>query len=493
MLDESTFTMPINCHVDFRIARWLPQRPTVEEIEAWLAGDERRAICVKHNRKRSVYALRSAASAVPSYFLKHDHPGQWGDIIRSWIYPKVLQEFRVLERLQENNVPAVKPVACAWRCGQGILITEALTGAATFMELWPRVQADQKRRQPLLAALAELVRRMIQARVFHPDLHFGNILVGERGQRLVCVLVDVHGVKRLRKWSVQRQALMLRALAVWGQNLEDEEIHDWLAAVFPQASAGWLEAFWQLVFQEAVEEARRKWPGRRRKIMNAQGRSNSICSLATTSDGIWRWRTDFDVNIAREVVEQYRRRKALPSAGKESPGDVSLVAVAGKTFRVREFGCSDPTTAEQIWLTHWRLEMAGFPVPRCMAWFSALEGTSYLVAEHLDGVSLSDALREAEKHDLQRNILLGRLWKLLTNLYRWNFFHQNLQVQMITVCRRNDTVRLFLTDLDAMQFDDVVRKEHLQLNFEALRNSLPSDSEIRKLFSKFFRDRKKSV
>jgi len=479
--------MRSNFDTDFRLAKWLPQLPASPEIAGWLAGARDLSMRVKHNSKRSVYALFPAPSAAPSFFLKHDHPNRWGDILRSWIRPKVLGEFRVLEMLKDCGVPAIKPVACGWRYGQGVLITEALNGASTVADLWPHMRTDKERRRRLLAGLAELVRVMLQARVFHPDFHFGNILVTEKDGEVSCALVDVHGMKRREKLSSKRQAWMLRALAVLVHDLPQEEIQGWLAAVFPDAASEQRESFWRRLLRAAVEEAHRKWPDRRKKLLHARGRSNSLCRIAVEEDGVWRWRSDFDLIAARKALVLHQRLKTVRQTRQEPAGGGWRIEVENRAFLVTEFACSDASLASHRWLAHWRLELAGFPAPKCFAWFCTQQGTHYLLTERINAISLYDALREPVEDDTPWNELWGLLRRLLDHLYLWKFFYEKLDAGMIAVCRQNDgAARLFLVNVDPIQFGGVPRKKYKQIHFETLRDSLPPVSGLREHFTEFF-------
>lgn len=471
-------------------AKWLPQKPNISEINLWLMGNYSLAKCVKHNSKRSVYALYSSPQAAPSYYLKHDHPNENWDTWRSRLRPKVLGEFRMLAMLHEKGIPAVLPVVCGWSSGQGILATIALNDSLTIEDLWPQVREDEKRRVILLKGLAILLKSMLEAKIFHPDLHFGNILALEKENVTRCALVDVHGVKVRRKLFLSHKMIMLRMLAGLVHYINHSEIKTLLQPLFPEAGSKYLEKIWRDIIHSAARQIRHKWPGRRRKLINYNSKSNSICSIVKKEDGTWRWRHGFDPILAHEVVRQCQHHDPNELLDENDIRKIFRVCVGSQIFVVKEFKSSRHSmqlSADCLsWLINWRLEFSGFPVPKALAWFRSKDNTGYLITECIDGIPLHDALRDALNDEIKENILMRELIKLMMNLYNWGVFHETLKSNDFIVKSENNYMRIYLVDNDSAKFDVVIGNEHRQLHHRQLMKALPDVQAVKQRFAHLF-------
>lgn len=91
-------------------------------------------------------------------------------------------EFEMLTRIRAMGVRAPAPVAFASK-GRFLqntwLVTRQIENARTLSEL---AMADEKAAAQSISAVAGQVRRLIQNRILHVDLHPGNILVNDCGR-----------------------------------------------------------------------------------------------------------------------------------------------------------------------------------------------------------------------------------------------------------------------------------------------------------------------
>lgn len=478
-------------------AKWFPERPTFPEFEYWLSGDDKRCVLVKHNRKRSVYALLPAPGAAPSLYLKHDHPKEIWDILRSWIYPKVLREFSALQLLQKHGVAAVTPVTCGWRRGQGVLITKALNGSLAIEELWPKVQRDNIRKEKLLAGLSILLRDMMRAQIYHPDFHFGNILAVEKPQSTHCALVDAHGVRAVRKLSSRQKMLMLRLFTAMDENLKQKEVHDLFQPLFPEAKPGQIDIIWMRLKKSKVRQIHHKWHGRRRKVLNSNKRSNSICSVAENNTGTWRWRTAFNLSLAQKLIQAHKDKSleySVKMIEKNTQQCTSVIELEGEVFIVKEFSdskrWSKVSPSRERWLSNWRLEMSGLPASKCIAWFEASDGRSYLVEEYIKGDSLYETLKNVEGEKTKRKFLLGELLNLLARFYILGFVHKNLKAQNIIVTSEEGVTSLYLVGNNAIDHHRRVCRAHWQRHFHQLAQTMPDAPALKEDFTQLFAEAK---
>jgi hypothetical protein len=474
-------------------AKWFPERPSFSEFEHWLSGDDKLCVLVKNNRKRSVYALLPVPNTPPSCYLKHDHPKEVWDILRSWIYPKVLREFSALKVLQNHKVAAVTPVACGWRRGQGVLITEALHDSSVIEELWPKAKRDNIRKEKLLAGLSILLRDMMRAQIYHPDLHFGNILAVEKPQSTNCALVDAHGVRAVRKLSNRQKMLMIRLFTGMDDDLQQKEVHVLFQPLFPDAKPGQIDIIWMRLKQSKVRQIHHKWYGRRRKVLNSNKRSNSICSVAKSSSGTWRWRTEFCLNIAQKLIQAHKDislEAPVKMIEENKKQRASIIEIERTKFIVKEFIYSKHwgkvSPCRERWLSNWRLEMSGLSVSKCLAWLEAADGRSYLVEEYIKGLSLYEALKSVEDEKTKRKFLLGELMNLLARLYYRGFVHKNLKTQNIIITSGEGVTSLYLVGNNAIDYHRRVRRAHWQQNFQQLVETLPDAPALKQYFTQYF-------
>lgn len=91
-------------------------------------------------------------------------------------------EFEMLSRIRAMGVRAPAPVAFASK-GRFLqntwLITRRIENARTLSEL---AMADEKAAEQIISAVAGQVRKLIQNRILHVDLHPGNILANDCGR-----------------------------------------------------------------------------------------------------------------------------------------------------------------------------------------------------------------------------------------------------------------------------------------------------------------------
>lgn len=191
--------------------------PLGPQLERWVADGT--ASVVKANPARTVYRVALPAGVV---FVKHcrvSSPRAWArEVLRP---PKARLEFENALALRERGLPAVEPLAWGaadshWP-GESFLVTRGVT-AVPFLQYLeqslpalPPVERRAVRRQ-LAHALAELVARLHDAGVAHPDPHPGNMLVEVPPDRLPrFALLDLHDVRvgRPLSWPESRDNLAL--------------------------------------------------------------------------------------------------------------------------------------------------------------------------------------------------------------------------------------------------------------------------------------------
>lgn len=480
-LNEARFNPPA--------ANWLPPNVQLAETDSWLAGRADRVRRVKHNSKRTVSALSPAPDDSPTYYLKHDHPVNLRDQVKSLLSPKTRREYRALRCLHDLGLPVPEPVACAWSRSQGILVTRAIDGVPAS-DLWDAARHDTEKRRRFLEGLAELLSTLLAHNVWHPDMHLGNIVGADEDGATRLFLIDVYGAKVLRSLSPGKRSAMLQPAAWLHVDLEAGEREYFEGRLLAGAAPAEPTVGWQRLLLDNARRARRRWPKRRRKLLTDSG----FCHCGRTPQGLWRWRTDFERTVAEAAVAEYRRiasgdREEMLKDG--SKRGVARVAAEGADYVVKEFYRPGPwgrfSSDCRSWLHHWRLEMYGFPVPRCYAWLRSTEGRGYLVMEHFPGDLFGAVLLQRRGSPEQVQQLYQALVRLLRGLYGWRIVHEDLKTQNLIVTSADaDDVRLGLIDNDAVLFDQRIGHRAYARNRRHLLGTLPPEADLVSAFEELF-------
>jgi len=174
------------------------------------------ATLVKRNSQRDVWRVRYGTA---EYFAKFYHPHGWLARIKLALRgPTALREWQVGLYAAVHNVATVVPAAVAWSVkngGASLLITEAVTDAQPLNDYWLSLGNDRHRGELLADSLARLIARAHQCGFEHGDMHPGNVLVRQVGQRSEAFFVDLHSVRIGHAVSRHQMVANLAQLNQW--------------------------------------------------------------------------------------------------------------------------------------------------------------------------------------------------------------------------------------------------------------------------------------
>jgi len=176
------------------------------------------ATLVKRNCHREVWRVRCGGAA---YFAKLYHPRGLGDMAKLLIRgPTALREWQVGRYAAAHSIAAAVPVAVALKGFRGIggpslFITEAVLDVEPLNDYWQRIRDDRHQANLLIESLATLIARAHQCGFQHGDMHPGNILVRQVGQRGEALFVDLHDVKTGAPVSLNGIVANLALLHQW--------------------------------------------------------------------------------------------------------------------------------------------------------------------------------------------------------------------------------------------------------------------------------------
>ncbi|MGH7963187.1 MAG: hypothetical protein ACRERD_15400, partial [Candidatus Binatia bacterium] len=371
-----------------------PDGMNLPELERWLSGSEQYCELVKHHKKRSVHALRPEHASAPTIFVKHSHPRALQERIKNIARPEVLREYRIGKGLAQLGLPVPELLACAWRGGQGLLVMRAIPNARNSTDLWHSVRDTPEWRRVYLQGLSRFLALLLQKKIWHQDLHLGNVLAVANGSGIRFFLVDLYEVRIARRLSPARQRAMLALLAAFHQEISADEAKEVLRPLCAGKQDSEIAELWQELCHRAVEKAHWRWRKRRKALLH----DSSICHKVHTSLGTWRLRRGFDLQVAESAIHVYIK---LEESHKHR---TSVVLAQSANYVVKEFSRSRHwsrcSTDRCSWLNNWRLELCGVPVAKYLGWLRAKNGYGYVIREYIPGVSYDRAV-ELRRDDQQ--------------------------------------------------------------------------------------------
>lgn len=175
----------------------------------------------KKNKHRSVVKFAATQDGREAeFFLKRHFMPELKDKLRDllslrWPMSDARQELDNIRAVAALGIPTMKPVAWGESSSGGLrqksfLITESLGNLERLENYIVRrfaktlTAAERREKRRLIAAVADLARRLHQAHLFHHDLYCGHILVKEnRDAAPTLFLIDLQRVRR-RTWMERR-------------------------------------------------------------------------------------------------------------------------------------------------------------------------------------------------------------------------------------------------------------------------------------------------
>ena len=126
-------------------------------------------------------------------------------------------EFDSARLCAAENIPAVEHLAWGRSSEGAWLVTRAADGFVEAASLFRSRQNFE-----VYEKAAEFLKKIFDSKVFHPDLHMGNILVSPESCRFC--LVDLHGVRRRNFFDRFKFYMMHRAVMEFRNTLSDKEM-----------------------------------------------------------------------------------------------------------------------------------------------------------------------------------------------------------------------------------------------------------------------------
>jgi Ser/Thr protein kinase RdoA (MazF antagonist) len=426
---------------------------------------------VKQNPLRTVTAVYEKDSSSLQYFLKHDHARSWKAKLKHLLRSKVKNEFDSAQLLSKHNIPCVNYIAWGEKGFEGYLLTEALKDSQDLTVTWQNIKGDPRLRKRFISALTDLLAKTLEAEVFHPDLHIGNILVARQEDDFILKYVDVYGVEESSRLSADQKLNMLVILVLFYRDLPPFEAKHLLASFahfFPFTDS----ELRQEIFRVWSQRANRFRVKRRKKML----KQSSQINYTRTEEGIWRTVKDLRISDARAILQRHREMvlKAPNQLIKvDKKRRLSRVSMDGKSYVVKEFrkvrfkGGFAPD--RRSWLNAFGLGTVGVPVCRYLAWLQSSQG-GYIIMEDLGNNLMHFELLRLRDHPDRLYSLLMKLIEIMALLHKCRIICQDAKMSNFIVGSDN-IVRMI--DLDNVIFDSYPSMQDRLVTFKVMTKTMP--------------------
>ena len=301
------------------------------------------------------------------YFAKKNIPKRLKEIIKEIFRSQSRIEYNAGLFLDSVGVSAVNMIGWARNKTISIIITESPgENVSTAMDFWiEKALPDKNEKHRLLVGLAEFIRTFFGAKLMHPDLHLGNLLVIEENSNLKLMVVDPFGIRlyRGRKYDLFKGGFVLLLYGLLWSLSRDEKISFFLDSRLIKNEIEF-DNIWKKIICFAVKYQIKEWSGGRRRKFSTK-RTRTTEKFDEKNGNILFIRKDSDGN---------------PLFSKDELNTTGLVK-------------EETNKAKQKWLFSLYLETLGIDHVKAIAWRKVINGKDIIFCED---VRLFSSYKESE-------------------------------------------------------------------------------------------------
>ena len=232
----------------------------------------KRGEIVKHNKKRTVYRGNGL-------YIKHDHPDCLVDKLKAIFFPKSKREFNSALLLKDLSIPVVPVLGWGKQRTNNYLITKEIKGSVLLKDIFLNI--SNKDLNMLLTSLALFLNKLLTKKIYHPDLHSGNILVKKVKEEYNFYLLDLYGIKTKKRLSDNDKFRLFAWLVTILLYVEEEKIKEFLINSGFCKEDEFPEKWIKLLIWRA-----RYLKSRCRKRKEKLFKNSSLCKAFTVENGI---------------------------------------------------------------------------------------------------------------------------------------------------------------------------------------------------------------
>jgi tRNA A-37 threonylcarbamoyl transferase component Bud32 len=463
----------------------LPLLPSSFFIDPPLAIQEMNAKVLRESRLRwaAIFYLPNQQRI----FLKRDRTKGWFESVKYLILPsKARKEWFIAHQLHRRNLYVPRPLGWMEKIQRGMVqesyyLSEAVGSGVSFIE-----ECSKSGDPPLVSELANTVKKIHKAGLFHRDLHAGNFLwEGE-----TFFLTDLHSAKISRGLSLSQRLWNLAYLfhslrSVWG-----EEEHSKFLEVYLEG-----ESFDPRKKERALKKIhswmsrlqRKQWRSRTKRCL----KESSEFSVQKRKGVYYYHRRDFPLEVLKQRVEEHLRlAEGRPSdLIKCSPEiTVSILENGGRHLIVKQYRPGKywrsfkehfrRSKGMKAWIAGNGLSVRGIPSLKPLglvertSW-SGLNESSFLM-------EVSDRDQELDRYILknlgdfkERRSFIKAFAKWLCHYHQLSLYHQDMKTCNMMVSKAGGGWNFHLLDLEDVRLDEKVGEKQIFKSFLELNTSTP--------------------
>jgi tRNA A-37 threonylcarbamoyl transferase component Bud32 len=420
-------------------------------------------------------------------FLKRDRTKGWFESLKYLILPsKARKEWFIAHQLHRRNLAVPRPLGWMEKIHQGMVeesyyLSEAIGSGISFIE-----DCSKSGDPRLVGELANTVKKIHKAGLFHGDLHAGNFLWDGSS----FFLVDLHSAEITRGLSLSQRLWNLAHLfhslrSAWGEKehskfievyFDGESFDPWKKERVLQKIHSWMDRL-----------QRRQWRSRTKRCL----KESSEFSVQKRKGVYYYRRRDFPLEVLKQRVEEHLRLV------EEKPSDlvkcspeitVSILENGGRKLSVKQYrphkywrGFKEHfrySRGLKAWIAGNGLSVRGIPSLRPLglvertSW-SGLNESSFLM-------EVSDRDEELDRYILknlgdfkERRTFIKAFAKWLSHYHQLNLYHQDMKTCNMIISKTGEAWNFFLLDLEDVRLDEKVREKQVFRSFLQLNTSTP--------------------
>ena len=435
---------------------------------------------VKQNRMREVYFTATAENTTPQYFVKATKPERGFRKIKSLLRNKSQQEFESFELIKSKNIPVVEYVAWGKKGQDSFLITKALSDYQEVSDFFKPLDYTEK--VDTYNAITDLIVQMIDHKIYHPDFHFGNIMVKRGNQKPQLCLLDVYGIVE-KKMTIKQKFFMCSVLisAIGYLSFKDRIS---ILKKISRALGLSFDVFFELYTNE-LKLTNRKFL---RKRLGKLFKASSFIDIHVRQSGDFFCynKAPYDVDFFEKALENHK--EVIKTKSRENgwlktdkKRRVSRYKTDQNTVIVKEFvspGKLGRFSADaRSWAGHFGTVQYSIPATTYHAWLKTNDGKAYIFMQDLGDLSYTKALETAltEGDTTVQKQLVNDLARLVGNLHNLGIYHRDLKTDNFMIHQG----MLKLIDLDDITYGKEVNNRRRIKNFQQVYNTLPTNTTIR--------------
>ena len=420
-------------------------------------------------------------------FFKRNRTKNWFEALKFFLLPsKAQKEWLVSYELQKRNNPIPRPLGWMEKRCWGVIkesyyLSEAVGSGVGLID-----DPEKKRDQRTVSDLAEAVRRIHEAGLFHLDFHAGNLLWD--GERFL--LIDLHRARVLKSLSLTQRLWNLAELfhslrSSWGEKEQLGFLERYFqgAPVSPEKKKKYLGEI--RAWMDRLQK--KQWASRTKRCLK-----ESTEFSITKGKGIRSYhRRDFSLENAKEAIERHRRfvSENTTELVKNSPEvSVSIFEHLGGRISVKQFRYLHlpdrlkerfrKSKGLKAWVAGNGLRAREIPSLKPLvlvekgSWVGLRE-TFFLMEAPERGLEMDRYILRGFKDLREKRGFVRTFGQWVSSFHRMDLYHSDMKTCNILVEEGGGTWRFLLLDLEDVSLNCRIDEGKVFRNFLQLNTSTP--------------------